>query len=188
MIWSHLLVICQTRMSSIFQHPENRGISLCDTQLQGGAQPKICQPGFGATQSNIDFRPALERQVILHKRLWQLWNDIIAFFNEQRNNLVCHNIAFGNIDYVIGVSSWPSKCRSSRSYEASLIPFQQRTLQSGCWYYQGVGLRCKVEDGTAIHCTGCCCSLSSAGVGTSEANTGPVSWVKLAPQQVLLSV
>ena len=110
------------------------------------------------------------------------------FSIEQRNHLVCHNNAFGNIDYVIGVSSWPSKCRSSRSYEASLIPFQQRTLQSGCWYYQGVGLRCKVKDGNAIHCTGRCCSLSSAGVGTSEANTGPVSWVKLAPQQVLLSV
>ena len=188
MIWSHLLFICPTRMSSIFRHPENRGISLCDTHLQSGAQQKICQPGFGATQSNIDFRPALERQVILLKIFWHCEMTPSHFFIEQKNHLVCHNNAFGNIDYVIGVSSWPSKCRSSRSYEASLIPFQQRTLQSGCWYYQGVGLRCKVKDGTAIHCTGSCCSLSSAGVGTSEANTGPVSWVKLAPQQVLLPV
>ena len=128
---------------AIFQHPENRGISLCDTHLQSGAQPKIFQPGFGATQSNIDFRPALERQVILLKILWHCEMTPSHFFIEQKNHLVCHNNAFGNIDYVIGVSSWPSKCRSSRSYEASLIPFQQRTLQIG--YCLLVLSRCGIE-------------------------------------------
>ena len=136
---------------------------------------KFCLLGFAATQSTIDFLPAMEGQVILRSLFTKPGASFFSTLPEKfakyfhMKNLVDHPKRLVRRAEILQVWECPKRIPNVRTFSAEI---------------QAVGVKPE-SSCTALHCTAHCCRPSSAGVQPSEASHQPVSWVELAPQQVL---